>query len=935
MLQFEYPILFILLIPLFISILFFVKNLSNINKERIVIVILRGFTVILLIFAITIPSLMLPINTKQIIYLLDESKSMDGNREQMTEWIRTSLEAKNAEDEFGIVSFSEETFVQQTFQANPSIGVFQEVESNGQTHLENGLLTAASLFDYSAGRIVLLTDGNETIGSSSDILSILKEQGVEIDVMPFSSQEREDMALTQLKVSESMFEGEYANLAVKILSNQAKQANIRISINDRDILNESIQVKQGENVYTFSHLIEDHGLFIYKAEIQAENDFYIENNSLYAVSNIMGTPKVLLVEDDETPLQSILTSSGLEVEKISSPQLPTTLSHYLQYQSIIFNNISGTDVTDNQMGLIEQAVKDFGSGFIMLGGEKSFGLGGYFKTPIENILPVEMEIKGKEELPSLGLMIVLDRSGSMDGQKLSMAKEAAARSVELLREEDTLGFIAFDDRPWVIIETGPIENKLKTIEKIRSISSGGGTEIYSSLKQAYEDLQNIDLQRKHIILLTDGDSATNGDYASLIEEGMEDNITLSTVAIGQDANRSLLEGLAQAGNGRFYNVTDATVIPSILSRETVMLTRTYIEDNPFYPTIYSIDGWDGLFQEGVPEMNAYIATTPKDTAKLPIVSEKDDPVVAEWQYGLGTTLAFTSDVTGKWTGSFAAWEKWPQFLNHLVSRSFQKYGSQPMALDIDTSGSEAAITLSGNKNQLYTLETSIISETGKKVDANLQLIAPGEYQMKVPNQPGLYFLNAIKTLEDGTIHTFQSGFSIPYSNEYLLKGTNTELLQQLSEETGGLVVENAGGEFRPMATKSFSRTPLSQWALLAGFIMLFIELVIRRLGLAYVTGYISKFFKKAKRDKEDLSTSADHLLKKQKHKRIRNNKNTYAQNDFNDEYNNYPTEHVPSQPEETKKPVQDKTNKLSKPPEKINDRDEQMKRLLQARKRKK
>lgn len=174
---------------------------------------------------------------------------------------------------------------------------------------------------------------------------------------------------------------------------------------------------------------------------------------------------------------------------------------------------------------------------------------------------------------------------------------------------------------------------------------------------AYDELMPLKLQRKHIILLTDGQSS-NADYETLIEEGKKENITISTVALGQDADIRLLESLAEYGSGRFYNVTDSTVIPSILSRETVMASRTYIEDNPFYPVIQPYPDWLKHFKNGVPQMNAYIAVTPKQTAQVSVVSEKEDPILAEWQYGLGKTIAYTSDTSGKWAGDWARWNEY-------------------------------------------------------------------------------------------------------------------------------------------------------------------------------------------------------------------------------------------------------------------------------------
>jgi len=835
--EFKYPVLFLLLIPIVIMIVIFLKQKKR-KKEAYWIAGIRMIIFALLIAAITIPQILLPVKGETVIFLADRSASVKNTDDDTLAWIENSIMQKQKEDTFAIVTLGENFALEQNIgMVKKSINQFNNKVIDGETNLEAGIQFASSLIPHnSSGRIVLFSDGNETIGNSKEAANLLKNRQIELDYVLLKNQVSEDMSLSELNVPPSLYKGEEAPLTVTINSNANKKAIVRLSANNEEILKEIVDVKEGKNVFTFSHQANTSGLTVYKGEIAAENDTFIENNTLHSVANIKGTPKVLIVEGkEEGNLTAILEGSGVNVDTISAEKLPTVLSGYVQYQSIIFNNVPATVISENQMNMIEQAVKEFGTGFIMAGGEESFGLGGYFKTPIEKLLPVDMDIKGKKEMPSLGLIIVMDRSGSMAGNKLELAKEAAARSVELLREEDTLGFIAFDDRPWVIVETEPLKDKKEAAEKIREVTPGGGTEIYSSLQLAYEELEDLKLQRKHIILLTDG-QAPGGDYESLIEKGKEKNITLSTVALGSDADRGLLEELASMGTGRFYDVTDSSVIPSILSRETVMATRTYIEDNPFYPGIQPYPDWSRLFDAGVPQMNAYIATTAKSRAQIPIISEKEDPILAEWQYGMGYTLAFTSDFSGKWSGDWARWQSWPLFINQLVTKTLPHYDSEPYRISFTKEFGNPKLILESARKQSLPIEAALISEIGQKMNTNTKLVAPGKYEIAMPNQSGMYFLSVKQTEQDGKIQTYQTGFTVPYSDEYLLDGPNESLLKELTSITGGKVLTAEKDAFRPLKMKTNKVQPISQWLLLAAFLLFFIEIAIRRFGLVALVG---------------------------------------------------------------------------------------------------
>nr|WP_275695560.1 VWA domain-containing protein [Fredinandcohnia sp. SECRCQ15] len=823
--------------------LVFLYSRKNRKKEYYLIAGLRTAIFILLIFALAVPQILLPVKGETIIFLVDRSDSVRNTDDVALDWIEKSINSKEKDDEFAIVTMGKDATIEQTIsEKKTSISEFNTEVDGRETNLNGAIQFASSIIPKEAGgRIILLSDGNETIGNSKEAAKLLKNRKIELDYVLLSQSFQEDMSLTNLNVPPTMYNGEEAQISLTIDSNTQKKAKIRISINDQEVLTETVDVKEGRNIYQFSYKMDEPGMAIFKGEIIAENDAFIENNSMYTVSNVKGTPKVLVVQGKESgQIDSILSGAGLLVDVITPEKLPTVLSGYLPYRSIIFNNVPATVISENQMLLIEQAVKEFGTGFVMAGGEESFGLGGYFKTPIEKLLPVDMDIKGKKEMPSLGLVIVMDRSGSMAGNKLELAKEAAARSVELLREEDTLGFIAFDDRPWVIVETGPLKDKEDAVDKILSVTPGGGTEIYSSLEMAYKELEDLKLQRKHIILLTDGQSATGGSYESLIEEGKEKNITLSTVSIGSDADRALLEDLATQGSGRFYDVTDASVIPSILSRETVMATRTYIEDNPFYPVITANQEWNFLTQNGVPQMNAYIATTSKSRAQTPFISEKEDPVLAEWQYGMGHTIAFTSDFSGKWSGDWARWEKWPLFINHLVTRTLPQYETEPYKISLTKNDGNTIVTLEGSTHNSLPIETTVLSEKGESIEVNTKLVAPGKYELMMPDSSGLYFLNVRQTNQAGDIHVYQTGFTVPYSDEYLLKGVNKELLKEITKITGGKELTDEKDSFRHSASTSYLKQPISHWLIFLVFLLFFFEITIRRFGINRLFGKFRK-----------------------------------------------------------------------------------------------
>ena len=831
-LRIDVPIALLLLLPLLAYFVWtFWHERQRLKKSHMAVLTIRILAVCCLVFALAAPYILLPVKEEQVLFLVDRSASMNGTETAMASFIEESLQSKKDEQLAGIYSFSS-TLRTEAILSNrlDEVPKFTAMTANDQTNIEQSLQLATGIVDpKKATRLVLLTDANETNGDVREFLTKLRGSNVSVDVVPFSRPVANDVSIKSFVSPQVAYVGEQQQLVTEINATVATQGELLLYENDALIHREAVELAEGSNVFTYKHAATAEGLVKYEALVQVGQDAIFENNKLTSVTMVQSEPNLLIVNGYETasPIAAALGQNAISYDVVDARSLPNELSSYLQYNAIIFDNVPGHLVGEAKMNVIDQAVKNFGVGFMMVGGENSFGLGGYFKTPIETLLPVEMEIKGKEQLPSLGLVIVLDRSGSMYGSKLELAKEAAARSVEMLRDEDTLGFIAFDDKPWEIIETGPLANKEDAVDTILSVTPGGGTEIFSSLAMAYENLADLKLQRKHIILLTDGQSQ-QGNYEDLIEEGKADGVTLSTVAIGQDADGNLLEALSEMGSGRFYDVIDEQMIPSILSRETAMISRTYIEDNPFYPTIYNAPSWNQLFAGSVPQMNAYIGTTAKQGATVIAESEKEDPVLAQWQYGLGKTFAFTSDSTGKWTGDWARWQEWGSFWQTAISQMLPSYNDVAYDVRLDADGS---FVITDPTNEAAFLDIVAVNEAGEELEMQLETISASQVRAVVQAEPGLIFFR----IADEQQAIYQAGLSVPYSAEYELRPVNDKLVEEITAQTGGAVLEEPQEVFRDFTKKGEERQNIATWLLLAGMLLFFIDITIRRFGWSFLT----------------------------------------------------------------------------------------------------
>ena len=474
----------------------------------------------------------------------------------------------------------------------------------------------------------------------------------------------------------------------------------------------------------------------------------------------------------------------------------------------------------------------------MLGGEQSFGLGGYYKSTLEEILPVRSDFEKEQEKPSLGMVLVIDKSGSMEGDPIEMAKSAARSAVELLGRRDQVAVIAFDGDTYVISEMQSASNTSKISEEISRIEAGGGTTMYPAMEMSMEMLMNASAKLKHVILLTDGVS-TPGDFEGLASQMASTKITVSTVAAGSGADVELLEQIARVGKGRYYFTDDPAQVPQIFAKETVTASKSAIDEQPFIPIpIRATHALAELDMESAPFLLGYVMTRPKPTAEVILATEKGDPLLAWWRYGLGMSAAFTSDAKSRWAAEWMTWPGYGKFWTQVIRQVMRKSDTRGIQMQTARKGDQAEIIVDavselGQFLNNAEVELTMIDPRLQRHTLNMPQSSPGRYISDVPLPiAGSYHVEIAVKQKGQVVYRQSRGMMRGYSDELRIRPTNEELLQELASVSGG--------KFNPTAVELFARgtaratrpTPLWPTLITIAAFLLIIDVLLRRIDLS-------------------------------------------------------------------------------------------------------
>ena len=718
--------------------------------------------------------------------------------------------------------------------------------------------SSATFPDGKIRRLVLLSDGYDTEGHTAEAAAALKEAGIEFFTVPLRNPARPEVLVEKFTLPGELREGEPFDATATIRSNIETGCKVRLYADGFVAGEQTANLRPGSNTIVFRNLRPGQNQAAYEIELLPEKDTLPDNNKAQASALQKGKPRLLVIDSSEDrlqPLKSALVAEKIEVETRPAQGLPKRIEELQGYDALVLSDISALHLSRAQMQLYARWVKDFGGGFAMLGGENSFGVGGYFRTPIEAMLPVKTDHDDRAETPSVALMIVLDNSGSMNAQvagqtKMSLANQGAALALDVLQPKDLLGVMAVDTKVHMIAPLARHANKGEVSRNILRITAGGGgIYVYTSLVEAYAQLREVNAKIKHIILFSDAADAEEkasgempdgaqvpGTAVDLAAAMTSARITTSVVALGSgnDKDVSFLKQLALTGGGRFYLTSDALTLPQIFTTETMRVAQSSLSEDPFSAVpVRKAEVLEGIAWDQAPLLLGYNVTKLKPTADLLLATEGGDPLLATWRYGLGQVAAFTSDAKSRWASEWLGWpgygKFWAQLARSLMRRSGQAHGlhvetfAEPggIRVEIDAVGADGMF-----RNELpLTVASLRADESTAAVEA--RQTAPGRYSAFVATSgTGTTWINihSPDLPEGGPAFAHTPS----YPAEFLNNGTDEAALRKLAEQGGGIFEPQPESLYAPPAKGIRRHTPLDPFFLAAALLFLPVDIWLRR-----------------------------------------------------------------------------------------------------------
>lgn len=796
----------------------------------------------------------LPLDRMAVLVAIDRSRSIDlvpGAESRIAAELRVAERGMRDDDLIGTLAFGATAALEDPLRPRSRLPAAQKAEvARDGTDLGAAIRHAlGELPADSSARIVILSDGVSTRGDALEHAMAAVASGVPVDVVPLDQAVVPNVRVVSARMPTRANEGEPLGLRVVTSANQAAKVRLRVLRDGEPIREGEVDIAEGEDVVYLREIAPEPGFYRYDVEIAAldpQVDQAHEDNSGTAFVRVRGQNSALVlsgVPGLAQPITSALRSAAFLVEEKGVAGVPADVAGFAAYDLVVLSDIAASDISPPQLEALALYVRELGGGLILMGGERAFGPGGYGKTPIEEVSPVSFDLKQERRRASLAEVIAVDYSGSMGMMvgkqtKLELANEAAVRSAELLGAGDRLGVMHVDTTVRWTVPLGPVSDLEAIKKQIRAVTlGGGGIYIDLTLETAYAALAKESVQLKHLLLFSDGSDAEERARAfSLVSGAKARGITTSVVALGRGPDVPALEHMSRLGGGRFYLVEDATRLPAIFAQETIVASRSAINELAFKPAL----GAPGPAVRGIdfgaaPALTGYVVTIPKGRAQVHLVGPENDPVLATWSVGVGRAAAFTSDYSDRWGLGWTTWDGAAKMFGQLARDVARRADDPRVRLEAEIVGGELKLRANvvderGRAESFRRLRVVVAGPDGNSQSAPLEAVGAGAYAATLlPSRPGAYVATAIDEVTGEAVSI--AGAVLSPGEELKPTGTDRALLQRIAELTRGKVRDTLAGIFLDRPPRRFAYTPLTPWLLIVAASSLLFMVAARRLSL--------------------------------------------------------------------------------------------------------
>ena len=779
------------------------------------------------------------------VFVVDTSDSvLLAERANAHAIIDSFVRAFGADTPVGVVQFGASTAVLAAPQRLDEAPPLRSELPGSDSNYEAGILTALGMLDPDAGgQLVLLSDGAGAGHGLESAIQTAAARGVPISVLPAATTRGADLVVQAVDVPDIVHGSVPLQARVRIASQRRTTARLRLWDGERLISDGPIVVATGTRTYGVELAGLSPGFHRLRAELLEDADPRLANNVAEAFMRVVAPGRVLTI-GDASQVQAVLRAADFEVREVAPRALGNV--DLTQFEAVVVSNVPAEAFESDALEALRAHVAN-GRGLVVLGGPDSFAAGGYQGTAIDEALPVWSDPTEESPEPRLALVLVIDRSSSMaegaseGAAKIDMAIEAAVDAVDLLEEGDILGVMTFDiDAQWVVPprELTSAADVSSAISRIRGIQIGTSTDLARAMFFARSRLNQVSASVKHVVLLTDG-RAHYGDFDGLARSLRRRDITVSSIAIGEESDQELLERIARNGNGRYYYVPDPRSIPRVLTQETLTAGEFAVVEREFQPRMDAASPVfaGGLAGQELPDLRGYVRTRAKPTAEVVLSSDNNDPILAQWQYGRGRAIAWTSDAGSDWAEDWLGWDSFAPFLRQAVqwvSPLSGGLGDSPR-VEVSYADGLAAIevdTVDADGRFLNGLATSVnlVGPQGTAHALTAEQVGPGRYQGSLAGlTPGVYEVLVTQRDDTGAERTATSGLVVPIAAEVGHIEPDHRVLRRAAALTGGVTIESSG-DLAALALRGDGATQLGWSQLLTMALLAFVaDIGVRRL----------------------------------------------------------------------------------------------------------